>query len=102
MKKYTCELCENEIKASEAIVHSVVPREIIQQAPISDSKTPILLLCISCRNKLESWCQKRVSTTTYNLGSKKFIPKSPNAMVKEYEVAYAAFVNFEKRSEYRI
>ena len=97
MRRYTCELCGREIKTRAAVIYSIVPREIIKQAHMSGSETLILFLCINCRNELESWYQKRVSIATYDLGSKQFIPKSPNAMVKEYEAAYAAFVKYKKR-----
>ncbi len=94
MRKGACDLCGCEIEPETVVIHSVVPLEVTAQARMSDSRT--VNLCANCHDEVEAWYLKRVSSATYDWGSKRFIPKSPADMVKEYEAAYIAFVKYKK------
>ncbi len=94
MRKDTCDLCRCLIEPGAVVIHNVVPREVTEQAGMSDSET--VKLCINCHNEVDAWYLKRVSSVTYDWGSQRFRPKSPTAMVKEYEAAYTAFVKYKK------
>ena len=94
MQKDTCDPCGREIEPGAAVIHSVVPREVTEQAGMSDSGT--VKLCINCHNEVDAWYLTRVSSMTYDWGAKRFRPKSPTEMVKEYEAAYTAFVKYKK------
>ena len=94
MRKDTCDLCGRDIEPGAVVIHGIVPCEVTEQVGMSDSGTA--KLCASCHNEVEAWYLKRVSSATYDWGSKRFRPKSPTEMVKEYEAAYTAFVKYRK------
>ena len=94
MRQDTCDVCRCKIAAGAVLIHNVVPHEVTQQAGLSDSIT--VKLCISCRNEVEAWYSKRVSNATYDWEIKRFRPKSPTEMVKEYMVAYEVFVKYKR------
>ncbi len=94
MRKYACNLCGREIEPGTVVIHNIVPCEVTQQTGMSDSET--VKLCVNCCKEVEAWYLKRVTSTTYDWGSKRFRPKLPTEMVTEYEAAYTAFVKYKK------
>ena len=92
MRKDICDLCGREIGPGAGVIHNVVPREVTEQAGMPNSETA--KLCINCRSEVEAWYLQRIPSTTYDWRIKRFRPKSPAEMVKEYEVAYIAFAKY--------
>lgn len=89
-----CDVCEREVDATAVTIHRIVPEGITKEAGISDSET--VRLCINCRDDIHAWYLNRVLSETYDWGIKRFRPKSPTEMVKEYEAAYRAFVRYTR------
>ena len=94
MRKDACDLCGREIEPESIVIHNIIPHEFTEQSPMPDSRT--VNLCANCHNEVEAWYLKRVSSVSYDWRSKRFRPKSPTEMVKEYETAYIAFVKYKK------
>ena len=92
--KEACHVCKREVYAEAITTCHIVPVKFNKKAGISDSET--VRLCVNCGDDLRAWYQKRVSNTTYDWGIKRFRPKSPIEMVKEYEAAYRAFVRYQR------
>jgi len=95
MGKGTCEVCGYESELEATVIHNVVPKEVTEQAGIPDSAS--VVLCINCRDEVHTWYANKVFDMTYDLGPKRFRPRSPAEMVKEYEAAYKAFAEYKKR-----
>jgi len=94
MRKKTCEICGYTNDFGDLVIQQIVPEEITRQAGILIPKTAVL--CTNCSHEVQNWYAKKVSTTTYNYGDKRFVSKSPAAMVKEYEAVYRAFATYKK------
>ena len=92
--KETCAVCRYKTDAANMIMHSIIPKEITTKAGISDSE--ITALCKNCWERVSAWYLNRVSAVTYDWGLKRFRSKSAAEMVKEYEIAYDAFVKYER------
>ena len=94
MRKKTYDICKRKTDATNIIIHSIIPKEIAIWAGISASETATL--CKNCLDRVNAWYLNRVSTLTYDWGFKQFRSKLAAEMVKEYEVAYDAFVKYER------
>jgi len=95
MKRKTCEVCGCRGTAEDMVVHRVIPEEIAKEAGVSDSGA--VVLCINCRNELDTWYSRRVADLTYDTGTRWFIPRPPAEMAKEYQATYRAFAEYKGR-----
>ncbi len=93
----TCDVCRREVDAVFLTMHPIVPEDIAKEDTVPASQTA--RLCTSCGDRLHTWFLNRVTTVTYDWGLKRFKSKSPAEMVKEYEVAYKAFIKYERRRQ---
>ena len=93
-RQNTCDVCRCKLATESMLLHNVVPHEVTQRAGLSDSIT--VKLCVKCGNEVGAWYSKRVSDATYDWGIKRFRPKSPTEMVKEYMAAYEAFTKYRR------
>jgi len=94
MGKKACEICRREANAEDLVIHHVIPEEIASQVGILDTRT--VLLCIDCSHKFQAFCSSKVHDLRYDDIAQRFIHKSPAELIKEYEVAYKAFVAYTK------
>ena len=94
MAEKTCQLCGCEVALKAIERHSIIPREIMEQAGIRRSK--IVRLCPNCREELQRWYEAKVADLTYDTKMKRFRGRSPLEMVKEYETAYQRFARYKK------
>ena len=94
MEKKACEICGREANPEDLVIHRIVPEEIASQAGILDTRT--ILLCIDCSHKFQAFCSSKVHDLRYDDMTQYFIHKSPAELIKEYEVAYKAFVAYTK------
>lgn len=95
MKKKACEICGYTGKPEELVTHQIVPEEIASQTGIVEVRQAVL--CINCSYQAQTWCDKKVSSVSYDDEARHFVPKSPAEMIKEYEAAYEAFAAYKKR-----
>ncbi len=94
MEEAACELCGNISQLGNMRIHHIVPEEIAGQAGISDSATT--RLCRNCHQEVNAWYAGKVSVMAYDSKNKRFQPRSPEEMVKEYETTYRAFAEYKK------
>ena len=94
MKKETCEFCGFEDELGSVKKYRVYPQEIMEQTGRQRSK--ITRLCPNCQQELEKWYSNNVAHMTYDSRMKQFRNKSPQEMLKEYEVAYQHFTQLKK------
>jgi len=94
MKKKICEICGHESDIENLVIHRIIPEEITSQAGILDTRT--ILLCINCSHKFQVFCSGKVHDLRYDDMTQHFIHKSPTELIKEYEVAYKAFIAYNK------
>ncbi len=99
MEGEACELCGNVSQLGATLVRHIVPREVTEQAGMPDSAT--VNLCSNCQKELDTWYSKKVFDMAYNPETKRFSPKSPAEMVKEYEAVCRAFAEYKKRLQNR-
>ena len=95
MEKKVCEICGYARKPEDLIIHQIVPEEVATQAGISYPET--VVLCINCRNEIQTWYDKKVLGVSYDESARRFVPKSPAQMVREYEAVYREFAAYKKR-----
>ena len=77
------------------VAHFIVPQEIARQAGMPCPRTA--RLCRNCSNQLHNWYTQKVFGMAYDPGGKRFIPRSPVELAREYEAAFKAFVTYKKR-----
>lgn len=94
MAEKTCQLCGREVALKSIERHSIIPREIMEQAGIRRAK--IVSLCPDCREELQRWYEVKVADMTYDTKMKRFKGRSPLEIVKEYETAYRLFARYKK------
>lgn len=95
MEKKTCDICGHAVNTEDVVVHRIIPEEAARQAGIFDFRTATL--CPDCSNEVQIWYGKRVYSVSYEDSTKRFMPKSPSDIVKEYEAAYRAFAAYKNR-----
>ena len=93
MRTKTCQLCGYEDELGSIKKYHVVPQEITEQAGIQESR--MARLCPNCQQELHKWYSTKVANMTYDTRMKRFRPKSPLEMVKEYETAFAIFSKYK-------
>ena len=91
----TCDICEHAVNPEDVVIHRIIPDEVARQAGIFDFRTATL--CPDCSNEVQTWYGKRVHSVSYEDRGKRFIPRSPADIVREYEAAYRAFVAYKDR-----
>ena len=94
MGKKTCELCGYESEPGHLVTHHIVPEETTRQAGMPDSAT--VVLCGNCYTEVHDWYTKKVFSMVYDPETKRFRPRSPAEMVKEYEAAYRVFAEYKR------
>ncbi len=97
MRKETCELCGYEDELGTVKKYHVFPQEITEQAGIKRSK--IIRLCPNCQRELDKWYSTKVAHMAYDTRMKRFRTKSPQEMVKEYEIAYQRFTRYKREQQ---
>lgn len=95
MKRKTCQACGYRGAARDIVLHRIIPEEVAEEAGIPDSGT--VVLCVNCRNELDTWYSRKISDLTYDTTTRRFIPRSPAEMAKEYEATYQAFAGYKER-----
>ena len=90
-----CGACGYGGKLRAVVEHPIAPEEITEQADTSSLATA--LLCSNCLSDMYVWYSKRVSRQAYDLGTKRFRPRSDEDMIKEYEAAYEAFIRYKNQ-----
>ncbi len=94
VRKETCEVCGYDSKLGFLIDHHIVSEYVIRQMRIADSRT--VKLCKNCHSEVHTWYLKKVFSIPYDAETKRFKPKLPIEMVKEYEAAYEGFAEHKK------
>ena len=97
MVKSTCGICGYQSERWEVNKYHIVPSEVMRKAGKLRSRR--IMLCNNCRKELDELCSKVVADTTYDTMVKRFRPRSPQEMVKEYEIAYQRFARYKKEQQ---
>ena len=95
MREKTCDICGHLVNPEDVVIHRIIPAEVARQAGIFNFRTATL--CTDCSNEVQTWYEKRVYSMNYKDGVKRFMLRSPAQMVKEYEAAYRAFIEYKTR-----
>ncbi len=94
MSKESCQLCGNQCQSGTIEIHHNVPTELTRPAGIPNSATT--KLCGNCHREVHAWYGKNVLDVEYSARTKRFIPRSPAEMVKEYEASYRVFAEYKR------
>jgi hypothetical protein len=94
--KNLCEICGSRTEPAAMVSYRIVPDDIAENAGISD--VAVVKLCPDCRRDLDRWYSRNVSATTYDESRRSFRSRTPQEMVREYEVSFRAFVRYRKGS----
>jgi len=100
MEQATCQVCGYKGKPETVARHHIIPRELTEQAGMPDSAT--VMLCRNCSQELNDWYSKRAFNMAYDPASKRFRPRLPHEMVREYETAYRAFAKYKKLARSKV
>jgi len=73
--------------------HHIVPTEVSEEGGMAESQT--VELCDGCHRDVHSWYRGRIARSAYDEDTKRFIAKSALEMVREYQIAFDAFVTFK-------
>ncbi|MFC1861638.1 hypothetical protein ACFLYL_05155 [Chloroflexota bacterium] len=95
MEKKICEICGYDGNPEDLVIRRIAPGKVDRQDGIFDIRT--VLLCTNCSDEWYSFCSKKVHDASYNNATKHFMPKPPTELIKEYEVAYKAFIACKKK-----
>jgi len=91
--KETCKVCNSVVDPDTMEKHHIVPRDVTDEAGIPESQT--VRLCTDCHEEVHTWYTARVRHTEYDPDTKRFRTKSSLEMVREYQAAFSAFVNYK-------
>ena len=97
MEDDACEVCGYKSQGGDINKYDVIPDEIIKEAGKLQSRKTTL--CNNCHEELGRVYSKLVTSMTYDTRLKQFRTKSPQEMVKEYEVAYQWFTQHRKSQQ---
>ena len=100
MGKETCELCGYESEVGSIEKHHVVPREVMEQAGLPESR--VVRLCCNCHRELHRWYSTKVADVNYDSETKRFRAQSWLEMVKEYQPAFDSFVKYKEEQKKRV
>ena len=95
VKMKTCMACKHRGQPGDIVVHHILPQDVAEQAGIADVGT--VNLCTHCRIELYAWLSRKVSSQTYDPGTKRFRIRSPEELAREYQATYRAFIQYKKR-----
>jgi len=95
MWEKTCHICGHAVNSEDVVIHRMIPEEVARQAGIYDFRTAVL--CPNCSNEVQAWYKKRVYGVSYDNSTKRFLPRSPADIVKEYEAVYGAFAAYKNK-----
>ncbi len=96
MVRETCELCRQKSPPGTVAIYYIVPQDVAMLAGLPCPRT--VTLCDRCQKELRGWYSRKVLDVTYDPGTKRFTPRSPEDMVAEYEAAYKAFASYKERT----
>jgi 5-methylcytosine-specific restriction endonuclease McrA len=91
--KETCKVCNNVVDPDDMEKHHIVPKNVTDEAGIPESQA--VRLCSDCHEAVHNWYTARVHHTEYDPDTKRFRAKSSLEMVREYQAAFTAFVNYK-------
>ena len=94
MAKDRCEICGYEDEAGSVKKYHVIPQEIMEQAGVTHTR--IRKLCQNCQDELNHWYATNVSDITYDTGIQRFRNKSPQEILREYEVSFQSFTRHKR------
>ena len=97
MVKGTCEVCGYQSQRGDIKKYHIVPSEVMRK--VGKLRPRIIVLCNNCHEELDKLCPKLVADITYDTRIKRFRAKSPQEMVKEYEIAYQRFAQYKKEQQ---
>ena len=95
MLEKTCSTCGQIVNSKDVVIHRMIPERIAIQAGIYDFRTAVL--CPNCSNEVQDWYEKRVYVVSYDNNTKRFLPRSPADIVKEYEAVFRAFEAYKNK-----
>ena len=93
MVEETCKACGYVSHLGAVARHHVVPKNVTMEAGMPDSAT--VSLCNNCRTELDRWYRMKVADTVYDHVTKRFIDKSWEDKVKDYESAFKGFIAYK-------
>jgi len=99
MGEESCELCAYRSQLGAVEKHHVVPKMVTEQTGMLETQS--LKLCCNCHHEVHIWYSAKVTNMTYDAETKRFRPKSPTEMVKEYQSAFDSFVKYKKEQKKR-
>ena len=95
MVEETCDLCGYTSILGPVEECSIVPNDIARAAGMPKSQT--IRMCCNCRRELDTWFSAKVAKMVYDIGMQRFRYRTHTEMVKEYQSAFNAFVDYRKR-----
>ena len=100
MAKGACEVCGYQSERRDIKKYDVVPSAIMRE--VGRKRSIKILLCNNCHEEFDELCSKVIADMTYDTCAKRFKPKSPQEMVKEYEIAYQRFSRYKKEQQKKL
>jgi len=97
MVKNTCEVCGYQSQRKDIKKFDIFPSAVMRKVGKLQGKETTL--CNNCHEEFEELCLKMVADMTFDTNSKRFRAKSPQKMVKEYEMAYQRFVRYKQHQK---
>ncbi|UCG10111.1 MAG: hypothetical protein JSW30_05160 [Dehalococcoidia bacterium] len=94
MKERICQTCGCSLSQENLVRHRIIPESVATGAGISGART--VALCPNCSQEVQNWYAKKVLHMNYDEVTRRFKPKSPAELVKEYEGVYKTFVRYKK------
>jgi hypothetical protein len=95
MELLKCKACGRKQEIELTVKHKIIPEDVAVNFGLADS--PSVTLCMNCFNEIRDWYRGRVSTLTYDSGLKRFRPKAPGEVSKEYQIAYQGFLDHKSK-----
>lgn len=89
MPRGKCKICGFS-ESGSLKMYSIIPEEIAEKADLK--RAPKVKLCPNCRRELKKWFSVKIADMAYDSMQKQFMPKSPQALAREYEISYDWFV----------
>jgi len=99
MGRESCELCGHRREPGLMEKFHIIPTEVTELAQVPESR--IITLCPDCHRELNKWYSTRVADTGFDTATKRFRPKTPQEMVREYEFAFNIFEKYKRERKKR-
>ena len=100
MAKSMCEVCGYQSHRRDIKKYHIVPSVIMRE--VGEMRSIKIALCNNCHEEFDELCSKVIADMTYDTSVKRFKPKSPQEMVKEYEIAYQRFSRYKKGQQKKL